>query len=82
MPLNWSQLKEYKCPLPNCGGPLKEIKYRHNCTLCNFSISDQKLSNMVVIRHRKLEPPEFIKELRKENKESFVKKCIKLFTSL
>jgi hypothetical protein len=75
MPLVWSNLKEYRCPL--CGESLKERQEKHCCSECNFCISDQKLSNLTVIRHRKLEPPEFIKEIRSKNKESIFKKMWK-----
>jgi len=76
MPLDWSNLQKYLCPL--CGSELKEKEDKHKCVDCNFSISDEKLSNMVVLRHRKLEPPEFIKELRGENKSVFSKLWTKL----
>jgi hypothetical protein len=54
-----------------CGAILKEFKndelsiWRHECTACKFRISEEKLSSMVVRKDRPLEPPEFIKELRR-----------------
>lgn len=77
MPMIWSNLKEYRCPL--CSDNLKEKEDKHVCKSCKFSISDEKLSSMVVIRHRKLEPPDFIKEIRKDNKYTFIDKIIKVF---
>ena len=70
--INWKLLKEYKCPIITCESPLREVKgitqeeTYHKCTLCDFHISDKKLSDMVVIRHRKLQPPAFIEEMRNQ----------------
>lgn len=69
----WKKLKEYRCPMPGCGSPLREFNHTklseysiHVCTICSFQISDRKLSQIAVIRHRKLEPPDFIQELRNQ----------------
>lgn len=64
--MDWSQLNNYICPIPGCKSPMEEIQDRtiHKCSSCSFRISEEKLSNMVVLRHRKLEPPEFIKDMQ------------------
>lgn len=77
MGMNWKALESYKCPIPGCGEPLKESKdgTKHLCTKCPFKISDEKITNMVVMRHIPLEPPEFIKEMRaRESKTGFFSK--------
>lgn len=68
--MNWTKLQQYQCPKTLCGAPLKEFNQPHfpgfsihTCTVCDFQISDRKLSSMVVIRHRKLDPPKFIQEM-------------------
>ncbi len=64
----WSKLKEMRCPGPCCGNPLKKsIGYPGmlECSKCDFRISKKKLEEIIVVKHRKLEPPEFIKQLRK-----------------
>jgi len=70
---DWSKLKDYRCPINGCGEPLREFsnpllpeKTLHFCTGCNFKISDAKLSHMAIIRHRKLQPPAFIEEMRNQ----------------
>ena len=77
MPLIWSNLQKYTCPIPGCDSPLKESKdgSMHLCTSCPFKISDEKITSMVVMRHIPLEPPEFIKEMRaRESKTKFFRK--------
>lgn len=71
----WSNLEEYKCPI--CGSNMKEDRDKHECSSCTFTISDQKLSNMVVLRHKPLDPPDFIKEMRDQNKTTFISKLWK-----
>ena len=85
MPLNWSQLNQYHCPIPGCDSPLKENKdgTMHLCTSCPFKISEEKISQMVVLRYRKLEPPQFIKEMQeKEKKSGFINRWINMFKNL
>lgn len=72
--MNWNNLRDYKCP--KCEGELKEKVIQatltlpsyliHHCSTCDFKIRNAKLSTIAVQRHRKLEPPEFIKELRNQ----------------
>ncbi len=66
--VNWKKLKSYLCPLPNCGASLKQIDSIHVCTNdnCDYKISDERLGEITVIRHRKLDPPDFIQELRNQ----------------
>lgn len=72
---NWKNLKSYLCPLPGCGSPLRQFNNPdftqnsiHKCTneACDFEITDKRLSQITVIRHRKLEPPDFIQELKNQ----------------
>lgn len=69
----WSKLKEMRCPAPCCGYPLKKPTSSIgmlSCSKCEFRISEEKLRSIIRIKHHKLEPPKFIKELRKnENTE-------------
>ena len=79
MPMQWSNLEKYICPISGCGEPLKESKdgTKHLCTSCAFKISDEKITSMVVMRHIPLEPPEFIKEMRaRDSKTQFFKKWL------
>lgn len=70
---DWKKLKEYCCPLLGCGFPLQQFNNPnftensiHKCTNCEFQITDKRLSAITVIRHRKLEPPDFIQEMRNQ----------------
>lgn len=68
---NWKRLADYRCPLEGCGALLKEFRpeqgfHRHECTACDFRISNEKLESFVVRKDRKMEPPEFIKEIRRQ----------------
>lgn len=72
---NWKMLHKYCCPLPGCGYPLRQFNNPdftqnsiHKCTneACDFEITDKRLSQITVIRHRKLEPPDFIQELKNQ----------------
>lgn len=75
--MQWSNLEKYCCPISECGELLKESKdgTKHLCTKCHFKISDEKITNIVVMRHIPLDPPEFIKEMRaRDSKTGFFKK--------
>lgn len=72
---DWKQLKSYRCPMRGCGSPLRQFNNPdmtqnciHTCTnaTCDFQITDRRLSQITVIRHRKLDPPDFIQELRNQ----------------
>lgn len=70
---NWKLLKDYRCPLPGCGASLQQFNNPnftqnsiHKCTECEFQITDHRLCAITVVRHRKLEPPDFIQELRNQ----------------
>jgi len=77
MYMKWELLKQYKCPIPGCGEPMKESKdgSMHLCTSCPFKISEEKISQIVVLRYRKLEPPQFIKEMREKDKKEEDRFC-------
>jgi len=68
--INWKKLRDYLCPI--CNHALKEIAgyllepSYHQCTKCDFHISDKKLCEMTVVKHRKLEPPAFIEEMKNQ----------------
>ncbi len=65
MKLKWINLETLKCPMPSCESKLEEQGGMFNCTGCSFGISKNRLEVISIQRDKKLEPPEFIKELRK-----------------
>lgn len=71
--LNWKRLEDYRCPKRGCGALLKEFKEEtidqsftvritHKCPKCGYKIGDERLKDIVVLKRRKLEPPEFMKQ--------------------
>lgn len=66
--LIWKNLiNHYHCPIPDCDGQMHEIQGVHACMKCPYRISEEKISNIMVIPNRKLEPPQFIKDMKGNN---------------
>jgi hypothetical protein len=77
---NWKRLEDYKCPIKGCGAILREfteetkdqsftLLITHKCQKCAFQIGDERLKDIVVLKKRKFEPPEF---MRQEERDRWV----------